>query len=706
MTRLQTLKQKIKVQNPLDLLSYSGKKRVPLIVQSEAGECGLASLAMVSSYHGHQINTSSLRKFLTIDTQGMNLNQIMEIASELGLASRAIQCELHEIKQLTLPCILHWNLDHFVVLTEVSKKGILINDPSIGKRKLTFTEFSRCYTGVALELTPTTSFKKQDVRTVMKISQLWDKITGLKRSLTSLFLLSTIMQSAALFSPYYIQWVVDNVLMSNDKPLLIVLAIGFGLLALIQVVVSAFRNWLIIRFSSAINIQMGSNLFYHLIRLPMNYFEKRHIGDVISRFSSMSSIKELLTTGVIESIIDGLMATVVLLMMFLYSQKLTFLVIFVVLVSFLIQLIFYFPNRRITEEAILADAKEDSIFLESIRAIQTIKLFNHETSRQNTWLNQYSEVINIDIRLGKLRIAEDSLNNLIYSLETILVVFFGALAVIEGDLTIGMLLAFIAYKNQFTTNIYAFIDNMFSFKLLSLHLNRLSDITLEQREQHSMHNKLPNVLNAHLRVENLSFRYTDNSEWLFSNLTFEIQPGECIAIIGSSGCGKTTLMKLLLGLLKPTSGNIYIDNINIQDISLNDYRKHLGSVMQDDTLLSGTLSENITMFDSSYDEKRLIQCCKHANILEDIQSLPMGFHSLVGDMGNNFSGGQLQRIFLARALYKKPDILCLDESTSHLDCDNEYKINKHISRLDITRIIISHRKETIESADRVIDITK
>ncbi|GEK16130.1 peptidase domain-containing ABC transporter [Aliivibrio fischeri] len=693
------------IVDAIDLISYSGKRNVPLIMQSEVSECGLACLAMISSFYGYKINLSPLRKKLTLDSNGINLKQLMNVANQLHFSSRALQCSLNEIEQLSLPCILHWNMDHFVVLTRVTKNTIFINDPAFGKRKIHRKEFSDSFTGIALELTPTTSFKKQDVRVVMKITQLWDKITGLKRALISLLALSLILQSAALLLPYYMQWVVDNVLLSNDTSLLIVLAFGFSLLTIIQSGVSAFRSWLVLRFSSSLNLHMGANLFHHLINLPMSYFEKRHIGDVVSRFGSLSAIREMLTTGLVEAVIDGIMASIVLIMLYVYSPLLATITLGFILLSFLVQLAFYYPNRRITEESIVAEAKEDTSFLESIRAIQTIKLFSHETSRQNLWLNRYAEVINTNIRLGKLDIAETTFNSLIFGLESILVIYFGALIVIDGDLTVGMLLAFIAYKEQFTTSITNFIDNILSFKLLGLHLERLSDITLQKTELNNTNYVTPlSTVKGNIRLESICFRYADNSEWVLHNINLEVKSGDYVAIVGASGCGKTTLLKIILGLLKPTSGRIYLDGVDINQLGLNEYRQHFGAVMQNDQLFSGTLSENITLFDPNYDEDKLNECCRLACILDDIAKLPMKYHSLVGDMGSNFSGGQLQRLFLARALYKEPKILCLDESTSNLDEKNELFINDNMKKLTMTRIIIAHRPETIASVNVVYEI--
>ncbi|MBF4377050.1 peptidase domain-containing ABC transporter, partial [Vibrio anguillarum] len=389
---------------------------------------------------------------------------------------------------LTLPCILHWDMQHFVVLTGVTKNTIYINDPASGKRKISLTDLSSSFTGIALELTPTNSFKKCDKRVVMKINQLWQNITGLKSSLLTLFSLSLVLQFITLLSPYYMQWVIDNVLLSNDKPLLTVLATGFIILMVIKTSVSSLRSWIVLRFSSSLNLQIGANLFRHLLKLPMSYFEKRHIGDIVSRFGSLSTIREMLTKELIEAVIDGLMASVVLIMMFLYNTTLAIFVLSIVFISFLIKVGFYFPNRRLSEESITANAKEDTTFLESIRAIQTVKLFSHESNRQNIWLNRFSEVINADIRLAKIEIMESAINDLLFSIETILVIYFGSLIVMKGDLTVGMLLAFIAYKSQFIMSIMNFIDKILSFKLLGLHVERVSDIALELEEPYHVPN--------------------------------------------------------------------------------------------------------------------------------------------------------------------------------------------------------------------------
>lgn len=687
-------------------LNFSSRRRVPTILQSEVSECGLACIAMISSYYGNKTNLISLRKSVNISSQGMNLKQIIQLADDSGLSSRALKCDMENLTDLSLPCILHWNLDHFVVLTGVTKKGIHINDPAYGKRCLSPEVVSQSFTGVALQLYPASNFRVADTRQIMSLNQLWEKSFGFKRTLSALLSLSFVIQGAAIVSPYYMQWVIDHVLLSNDHSMLVVLAVGFTLLLVFQMSVKAFRSWLVLRFSSSLSIQMGANLFSHLLKLPMEYFEKRHVGDIVSRFGSLSSIREMITTGFVEAMIDGFMSVVVLCMMYLYSPLLASIVTVVVLLSFFMQVVFYYPNRRIIEESIVAEAKEDSTFLESVRAMQTIKLFCQESSRQSSWLNRYADVINSSIRLGKLAIVEETLRDTLLGVTLIIIVYIGAHSVMEGQLTLGMLLAFIAYKTQFISSTNALIDNLLSFKLFSLHLERISDITLQDKERQvdSGQQLLPKDIKGHVRLENICFRYSDNSDWVLENISLEIMPGENVALIGSSGSGKSTLLKIILGILKPTSGKVYLDNVDVTDVCLREYRSHFGSVMQNDTLLSGTLAENITLFDANYDEEWLIECCRRACIWDEIESLPMGLSSLVGDMGSFFSGGQVQRILLARALYKSPRILCLDESTSHLDQQNERRINDNLGELEVTKILVAHRKETIKTCQRIIHV--
>ncbi|TDF34788.1 peptidase domain-containing ABC transporter [Alteromonadaceae bacterium M269] len=696
------------LQRPESLLDFSFKRSVPIVLQTEAAECGLACLAMIAAYHGYETDLTTLRHKFSISAHGATLRQIMDTASQLKLSSRPLRLEMAQITELQTPCILHWELKHFVVLKKASKSHITILDPAMGEKDLTIEEASKLFTGVALELTPNSDFEKAEEKQTLSLKHFWSRISGLKRSLINILLLSLLLQFFALLGPYYMQTVVDDVLLRNDKNFLAVLAIGFGILLLIETATTVFRQLVVLNMSTRLNIQMSSNIFHHLIRLPIDYFSKRHMGDVVSRFGSMSTIRELITTGLIAVVIDGLMAVITLTVMFIYNWQLSLLVLGVLFVYGLLRYAFYKPFKNLSQESIVSSAKESSHFMESLRAVQTIKLFEKETDRQSQWQNRLADSMNKGIRIQQWEIGFSTINKLLFGIENILIIFFAATFVIDHAMTVGMLYAFISYKSRFISSTDGLIGKWIEFKMLSLHFDRLSDIVFSEKDAMQkdslaskalVHQSSFNELEGKIDVDNISFEYSKMDKPVFENLSFTINPGETIAFVGPSGGGKSTLLKCLMGLMSPSQGNILIDGVPLQQ-QLN-YRQQIAGVMQEDQLLSGSITENIACFDSSIDLNRVVLCAHHACVHEDILKLPMQYNTLVGDMGTNLSGGQKQRIILARALYRNPKILFMDEATSNLDTNNEAKINEHIKKLNITRILIAHRPETIRSAERI-----
>ncbi|GGW70280.1 peptidase domain-containing ABC transporter [Alishewanella tabrizica] len=672
-----------------------------IILQSEAAECGLACVAMVANQYGHQLDLTTLRNRYSVSLKGSTLQQLMLLANQLGLASRALKLELADLNKLQTPCILHWEMNHFVVLIKVHRKGITILDPAIGERRLTLEEVDKAFTGIALELTPTTDFKKVDERLQLKLTAFWNKAKGIIPALVKLFILSLILQVFALASPYYTQLVVDEVLVSYDKPLLVVLALGFGLLMLIQVVVGILRSWIALHLGTMLSMQMVTNLFRHVLHLPAAFFEKRHMGDIISRFGSLAAVQSLLTTSLISGLLDGIMVVIVFAMMYLYSPQLSLIVILVVLLYSLLRWAFFWPMRQLTEESIVAEAKEQSVFMESIRGYQALKLFGQETQRLSFWQNRHAEAVNKDYRLAKWGIGAGMANQLLFGIEGILIVYLAAQQVMAEVMTVGMLFAFVAYKGQFTSRMSSLIDLVVQIKMTKLHLERLADIALTEKEETDERNDYREI-SGNLSIKKLDFRYASSEPLLFNQLNLTVHAGDNIAIIGPSGTGKTTLIKLMLGLLTPESGKIEVEGIDIKQLGLRHYRSQIAAVMQDDQLMSGTLAENISFFDPKLDMQQVQVAARLAGIEHDINAMPMGYNSLVGDMGSTLSGGQKQRVLLARALYRQPKILFMDEATSHLDLQLEQHVNVAIQQLNMTRIIIAHRPETILSAQRIM----
>lgn len=693
------------MQNPLELLNFSGRRTLPMILQTEMAECGLACLAMVASYHGHEIDLNTLRRQYPISLRGTTLHTLMQTADKMEFACRPLRLELEELDQLRTPTILHWDMNHFVVLKSVSKKYVVIHDPAQGVRKLSFAEVSKHFTGVALELTPTPKFQPKDEVRKIPLSMFWQRMVGLKRAMVQVFLLSVALQIFSLISPQYMQFVVDDVLHSFDVHFLKVLALGFLLLMLIDVGTTALRSLLLMSFSSMLNIQMAANLFRHLIRLPLSYFEKRHIGDIVSRFGSLSQIEKMLTTGIIQAIVDGMMAIATLVMLFIYSPFLAMIAIIVLLFYGLIRFISYRMLKGLTEETIIAAAKENTNFMETIRATQSIKIFGKETQRQVLWQNRNAEKINSGIRMGKLKIGFTVANSLLVGIENIIVVYFAAKLVMANAFTVGMLYAYMSYKQQFIGKAVALIENFIELKMLGLYLERLGDIILEEPEVQDGGLLVAPELNGGIKLENLCYRYSENEPYVLHNINLTINPGESVALVGPSGCGKTTLMKVMMGLFKAESGKVLVDDMELEKIGLKHFRDQVAAVMQNDQLLSGSISENISFFDPQFDQLLVEKSAHLAVIAHDIAAMPMGYNTLIGDMGMTLSGGQKQRVVLARALYKQPKILFLDEATSHLDVALEQAVNQAIKHLNITRIIIAHRPETIRSADRIFVFT-
>jgi ATP-binding cassette, subfamily B, bacterial CvaB/MchF/RaxB len=349
-------------------------------------------------------------------------------------------------------------------------------------------------------------------------------------------------------------------------------------------------------------------------------------------------------------------------------------------------------------------AKEQSHFLETLRAILPLKLSGRETERRARWQHLLSDVFNRDVRTEKISIVFNVSQATLTSAATLAVFYFGARLVMDNELTLGMLIAFASYQVVFTGRMQALVGFAFDWRLLRLHAERLADLALEAPEEEPAQETDVQRLAPRIQIRGVSFRYADGEPWVIHNLSLQIEPGESVVLVGPSGCGKSTLTKIILGILTPTEGEVLLDGVPIGRLGLRNYRKLIGAVLQEDHLLSGSLADNIAFFDTTADQGDIEVAARVAAIHEEINGMPMGYQTLVGDLGTSLSGGQKQRVLLARALYKKPKILVLDEATSHLDVYNEGRVNDALSGLSLTRIIVAHRPETIASAGRVIEL--
>lgn len=672
------------------------------VLQAEAAECGLAALAMVAGAHGHAVGLQELRGRFPLSLKGARLDQLMRAAQQLGFSTRPLRAELEELGQLQLPCILHWDFNHFVVLARVERTAVVILDPALGERRMSLQKVSDHFTGVALELAPGATFQPRKAVPGISARQLTGHVRGLWRALAQILLLSVALQVFVVLGPFLMQWVVDQVLVSADRDLLTVLGLGFGVALLLQIGIGLLRGWSVVYLSSRLGLQWMGNVFAHALRLPLDFFGKRHLGDITSRMASVQTIQGTLTTSFVEALIDGLMAVVTLGLMLLYSWKLALVTLLAVALYMGIRAVAYRPVRDRTEQQLVAAAKQETHLLESLRGMQSLKVAGEEPQRRATYENLMVDTVNHEVRLARMGLGFSGASQLVFGVERIAVIWIGAVLALQNVFSVGMLIAYLAYKDQFAGRMAALVDKWIEFRMLRLHGERLADIVLTAPEDDGTPPQLPPPPDTRIEVEGLGFRYGEGEPWVLQDCSFSIAPGESVAFVGASGCGKTTLVKLLLGLLKPSAGRICIGGYDIQKVGPRNVRAIVGAVMQDDQLFAGSIADNISFFDPQVDPARVEAAARLAAIHDEIAAMPMGYHGLIGDMGSSLSGGQKQRLILARALYRQPKLLFLDEATSHLDVANERLVNEAVRALALTKVIVAHRPETIASADRVL----
>lgn len=695
--------------NWTDRLAFGLGRTLPVVLQTEAAECGLACLVMVLQHHGASTDLAALRTRHAVTLTGMTLATLTDVAQREQLGTRGLRLELDELPQLRLPAILHWDLNHFVVLQSVGNGHIVVHDPAFGERRLSLEEASRHFTGVALEIWPNPGFAPKEEKTRVRLSQLIGQVSGFWPSLGQVLALSLALEVFGLVSPLFMQWVLDHVVVSRDTQLLTTLAIGFALLMLVQQGTNLVRSWLLMVINTSVGLQWKSNVFAHMTRLPLSYFQNRHLGDIVSRAGSVDEIQSTLTSAFVETLFDGLLVILTLVLMFVYSPTLAWVAVLAVLLYLAVRLLWYRPFYAANEEALVRDASQSSHFLESIRGMRAIQLFGRQMQRQGAWQTLMVSATNARLKIEKLQILYGLVRGLLGGAFALLIVWLGAQQIIGNELTVGMLMAFMAYRGQFDSRVMSLIDKAIDLKMLRLHAERLADLVLTPATPTAQRLDARDLAPATatvpaLSLEQLRYRYADQSPWVLDGITLDIAPGEVLAITGRSGCGKTTLVNLLLGTYAPTEGRVLVDGVPLAQVGVDRWRQGVATVMQDDTLFAGSIADNIGFFDPQPDLAWMVECARMAALHDDIERMPMAYQTLVGDMGTVLSGGQKQRLLLARALYKRPQVLILDEATSHLDVESEAQVNAAIAALPVTRIVVAHRPETIRSVQRVVDL--
>lgn len=676
------------------------------ILQSENAECGLACLVMISNHFGHDLDLIYLRSRFKVSGAGMSLSSLIAAAKVVSLDCRPLRIELEDLEHLELPAVLHWDMNHFVVLKSLQGDKLSIVDPKIGSIKISRQRASDHFTGVAIEFDQMPDFQRLQAQGAIGFLSLISGAAGLMQA-GFLFLTLTVMyQGLTLVSPFFLQVITDQISVNSDRNTTFIVFFGFVVALFIQAVSRSVREWLITDVGYTITQRMFSSTMNHLFQLPASYFEARATGDITSRVQSLQPIQRILTTGIVLSIVDGFLAVVLCIVIFSYSWVCGLIIVALTLIDTVVRLA-YFPGLRARQhEQILAMAAENSSVIESIRNVRPIKLFAMEDRVSNRWKNVFVNVINRGMSVSRYHIGMTFFSENVSHLQTVLVLFVATLAVQSEGMSIGMLVALFSYQLSFSSSVRSFLTYLVEFKMLDIHLDRVGDILQEEKED-STQVTIPDALKERspsFMVSDLSFRYGIGEKRIFDHVNLKITAGEMIALVGPSGGGKTTLVKLLTGLLEPETGSIEVKLGETPLSSLIQLRSICGVVQQDDKLFAASILENITFFDPLPEIDRVQQICEEIGLSSEIMHMPMAYETLLGEHGATISGGQRQRVLIARALYSQPKLLILDEGTANLDPGNEERIAQAIESMNCTRVIIAHRPSLVKKSDRIVQV--
>lgn len=684
------------------LFSLSGS--LPLILQAEKAECALACLAMVAGYHGFKSDLNSLRSHYGVSSRGATLADIINTGEGLGLSVRALKFELDDLTKISTPAILHWDFNHFVVLKSATRKKIVIHNPAVGIREYSMAEAGKHLTGIAVECSPTADFKKATIAKRTKIADLFVKSPSFYRALTEVLVLTFFLQLAVIASPFYIQLVIDQGLARRDPQLMHVIVLGFLCLVFAKVAITCIRSLMLMYISNQIGFQMVSGVFRHIISLPTEYFSKRRIGDISSRFGSISGIRQLISNDLVIVLMDSGLSIITIIVMFVYSPFLSVISLCFVLALFIFRMVTIPGYKRRQEEALIVEANSNSNFMENIRTISIIKMYCRELQRFSLWKNGYVDVVNAGAKAQKYGIMTETINNLLSGTENVVIVWLAFTLVFAGDFTTGQMMAFIFLKNQFSESFRSSLGKIADMRLIKLQLERLSDITCSEKEFDNLEKaKFVRPFHGNLELKDVGFSYEEGKS-VFDRVNLVINKGDVVVIQGNSGAGKSTLLGIMMGLVKPTIGKVFIENTDMEAYGVRNYRSSISAVLQTEQLLTGTIAENISLFDDRIDEKKLILSAQLAHIHNDILSTSMGYSSLLGELGSTMSKGQAQRLLIARAIYNNPKIFFLDEAMANLNPDLERAVIESLIKLKKTIVLISHSQVALDYATKVVEL--
>ena len=685
-------------------LNLSGLRRLPVVRQATMSECGLACVAMIAAYFGDGSDLNAIRRRHGGSMKGVTLDSIVRLGASMNLSARAVRCEIADLRRLKTPCILHWEFNHFVVLRKVTRRRIVIHDPASGLVHSSIGEAGRKFTGVALELAPSPDFRRRPEVRALRLRDLVLVDENFVSSISVAVLFALLSEALLLATPFYMQTVIDQVLGRGDVELLSTLFLGFGILAAFQLLASIMRQLSFQCLAQMTVFSLSTRVLRHLLHLPIRWFRARSLGDVQQRMQSLAGIQSFVTQSGPALFLDAVFLTFVIALMLTYEPNLVLLVLSAAILYALWRALIFRTMLEQSNKLVRLDAAAQTHLLESLRAAQSIKMANGESQRTEDWQNRFVKRINTQIRIGNLATIDRAIYRGLFQVLHLGIVYLLARNVLEGGMSIGRMSAFVAYTGMFATRAGGIINKAFEYRLLKVPLDRLADIVFAESEPYAAEPGDVANFSGTVRTSKLCFSFSGADAPLIENCSMSISTGEFVAIRGRSGSGKSTLLRLLAGTEVPTSGNLYYDSRPSTDWPLAAVRRQVATVFQDDVLIAGSIASNIALFERDFDYQRARKAARQAVIDADIEGFPMGYETPVGDLGSVLSTGQVQRLLFARALYRRPRLLLLDEFTSGLDEDTEQLVIAELLRLSATRIVVTHSAAVLRAADRVLDL--
>ena len=680
-------------------------RRLPVVLQGQRTDCGLAALAMVAQYHGREIGLEAMRSEFRHLDRGPSLQSILAIAAALGFSARPLRAGVDELGKLALPAILHWQFDHFVVLERVGKRHVAIVDPAVGRRSVERRELSESFTGVAVELQPLAGVSSAASEAVPTLRSLFGSAPGMRRHLVVMLLLMLATQVLTLAPPVATQLLIDEVVTGQQLRWLTGVLAGVGFFLAAGILLDVLRRRLALFAGARLAIQATASIVAHLLHLPSGIVAARTTGDLIARIDSMQPIRQALIETAPNALVQVLVLLTTLLAMLFYSPLLTLLSVFAIAATSLLYALTLPAVQRRNMQAIVHAARAGNSLIESLRGFETIDALGLRASRTASWHNRFVRAVDAQAARARVSITASAFQGAIAAIDQLAFLGIGVLSIGKQQMTLGVLFALFALRGRLNAAVASLVAIALEFYLLRAHVVRVSELLRERRSDAAIESAVRQRLLGSISAEDLCFAHTPQKP-LLRNFSCRIEAGEHVVICGPSGAGKTTLLKVLSGVLLPDSGQLRFDGIERELWDPDTMRGQFGVVLQTDLLLDGSIADNISGFDVSPDLGRVRQAAELACIWDELMRLPLHVHTPVDSMSSNLSGGQLQRLLLARALYREPRILFLDEATAHLDRHTERRVLDNLARLDITIVSIAHGSQVLQRGERLIELSR